>query len=139
MITEPLTLADRYVAMWNEPDDAARDAMVRDLWDAAGAHILQAPAEMRAQAAQIGITNPALVARGHEELLARVRRAHEEFVEPGEFLFRRGGDAHRVADLLCFRWEMARRESGEVAASGTEVLLLTPEGRIRADYQFDVR
>jgi hypothetical protein len=139
MITEPLTLADRYVAMWNEPDAPARDAMVRALWAADARHVLEPPAEMRAQAAQIGFTNPALVAHGHEELCARVRRAHEEFVAPGEFAFQLAGAAHRLADLVCFDWEMVRLATGEVAATGSEVLLLTPDERIRADYQLNVR
>src|SRR5690348_1309538 len=29
---ETTTLGDRYIALWNEPDPAARRAMIRELW-----------------------------------------------------------------------------------------------------------
>jgi hypothetical protein len=35
---EPIELADRYVAVWNEPSREARRAAVRDLWAEDGVH-----------------------------------------------------------------------------------------------------
>ena len=35
-----------------------------------------------------------------------------------------------------FGWEMVRREDGEVAGVGLEVVFLADDGRIREDYQF---
>jgi hypothetical protein len=159
-------LIQRYVALWNEPDPDRRRAAIRELWTAEAVHVLQPPADLRATAAAIGFDRPILEARGHEALERRVTRAHEEFVAPGTFTFRYHGDGERLHDVVKFRWEMvstAGREAaagtigrgdnargdfaggdfaagdiagGEVAGIGLEVLLLAPDGRIAADYQF---
>jgi hypothetical protein len=128
-------LANRYVAVWNEADSGLRRDGVRALWSEDGVQRVQAPVEMREQAAALAM-NTALEVRGHRELVARVGRAYDEFVAPGEFVFRRRDDAMRVGDVVKFRWEMVRREDGETAAVGLEFLVLDGDGRIRLDYQF---
>ena len=136
-MSQPATdLVERYVAMWNEEDPAARRAAVAELWVADGAQILQPPQEMLDQAARIGFINPVLEARGHHALEARVTRAHEEFVAPGEFRFRARGDAMRVGDVVKFGWEMFALGNGDPVAAGLEFLVLDARGRIRLDYQF---
>lgn len=129
-------LSGRYVALWNEPDAEARRTTVRELWAAEGAQILQPPREMLEKAHRVGFTNPVLEARGHQELEARVTRAYEEFVAPGQFRFRLSGDAARLREVLKFRWEMVPTGGGDPVAVGLEFLILDPHGRIRADYQF---
>ena len=126
-------LAGRYVAVWNQPDAARRRAAVAEVWTDDAVHLLEPPEDARAAAAALAI-NPVFAARGHAELLARVARAYEEWVAPGQFAFRPRADAARVADLVKFHWEMVTPD-GEVAAVGLEVVLLAADGRIRLDYQ----
>ncbi len=132
----PTELVERYVAMWNEPDPEGRRALVRELWAADGAQILQPPAVMLEQAARVGFINPVLEARGHHELEVRVTRAYEEFIAPGEFRFRRRGDATQLGEALKFRWEMVPVGGGDPVGVGLEFVILDPRGRIRTDYQF---
>jgi hypothetical protein len=133
---DPNELADRYVALWNEPDAARRRQLIEQLWIEGGTHLLQAPQEMRAIAARPGIGLTArLEARGHDALEARAASAYEEFVASGAFSFRRRSNVERVADVVKFNWEMVAA-NGEVAAVGLEFLVLDPDGRIRDDYQF---
>jgi hypothetical protein len=133
---EPAELADRYVAVWNEPDPDRRSAAVAGLWTEDGAHILQPPEEIAEIAARPGTGLTArLEAVGHAALEARVTSAYEEFIAPGEFSFRRRDDVERLADVVKFRWEMVSKD-GEVAGVGLEFLVLAHDGRIRRDFQF---
>jgi hypothetical protein len=129
-------LADRYVALWNEPDADRRRSAIAELWTANGAHILQPPQEMREIAARPGIGLTAtLEARGHSALEARATTAYEEFISAGEFRFQRRDDVERLADVVKFTWEMVSRD-GNVAGTGLEFLIVAPDGRIERDYQF---
>lgn len=129
-------LTDRYTALWNEPDAARRRAAIRTLWSDDATHVLQAPTELRHSAAGLGFDHLVLQARGFNALEFRVTHAYEEFVAPGTFVFRSRGNAERLHDVVKFNWEMARRDGGEVAGVGLEVLILGPDGRIVSDYQF---
>jgi hypothetical protein len=129
-------MIERYVGMWNESDPERRRAAVRELWAQDGAQILKPPLEILGEAARIGFINPVLSARGHDELEERVTRAYEEFVAPGEFLFRARGDATQLGDVVRFGWEMVAAASGEPAGAGVEFVILDAQGRIRFDYQF---
>jgi hypothetical protein len=133
---DPNELADRYVALWNEPDRDRRREAVRTLWLEDGAHILQPPQEVREIAARPGIGLTArLEAQGHAALEARATSAYEEFIAPGRFSFRRRDNVERLADVVKFNWEMVSTD-GEVAGVGLEFLVLAPDGRIQRDYQF---
>jgi hypothetical protein len=129
------TLADRYVAVWNEPDTDTRRTAVRELWSADASHTLQPPQEIRDAAVALGVAVD-LEARGHDALEDRVTRSHDEFVAQGGFTFRPLGDAARLRDIVKLRWEMVPRNGGEVAATGLQILVLDDDGRIRLDYQF---
>src|ERR1700761_5259573 len=111
--------ADRYVAVWNEPDAKARRARIAEIWAEDGAHF-----------------SPSHEARGHAALEARVTGAHDAFVRDGGYVFRRAGavDAHH--DVMRFRWEMIPAAGGAVEAAGQQVLLLQADGRLLLDYQF---
>ncbi|SES25974.1 hypothetical protein [Actinokineospora terrae] len=133
-MSDLIDLADRYVAVWNEPDPDARSAAVAGLWAVGGRHVLQPPQEVVRVAAELGLSTT-FEAQGHGELTERVRLAYEEFVAPGLYAFRRRDDVRRLRDLVKFTWEMVAAD-GAVAGVGTEVLVLDAEGRIVADYQF---
>ncbi|MFG3704710.1 hypothetical protein ACGF7U_08230 [Micromonospora sp. NPDC047670] len=129
-------LADRYVAVWGEPDPERRRAAIRALWSPDAVHVLQPPQEMRQTAEGLGFGRLTLEARGYDALEVRVTRAYETFVAPGSFVFRSRGDADRLHDVVKFRWEMVPRAGGDVAGVGLEILVLGADGRIVSDYQF---
>jgi hypothetical protein len=106
MTTSTTDLADRYVALWNEPDPDRRRTMVRERWCADAVQVLDPPEEIRERAAELGFPRTTLEARGHAALEMRIARAYESFVAPGAFVFRR------------------------------EFLILDAEDRIRSDHQF---
>ena len=127
-------IVDRYVAVWNEPDADRRRRAVAELWTEDAVHFLQPPNEVREAAAALDVT-AVFQARGHRELEARVGRAYEQFVAPGEHSFRSQGTDTRLGDVVKFRWEMVST-SGAVASVGLEFLVIDADGRIRLDYQF---
>lgn len=133
---DPKDLADRYVAVWGEPDPELRRAAIRELFAPDAVHVLQPPQEMRKAAAGLGFGDVVLEARGHEALERRVARAYEEFVAPGTFVFRPRGDADRLHDVVKLRWEMVPRSGGEVVGGGLDILVLGADGRVVSDYQF---
>lgn len=61
---------------------------------------------------------------------------YEEFVAPGEYVFRPRDNAARLRNLVKFNWELVSRATGEVAAVGLGVLILDDQGRITVDYTF---
>ncbi|MFD8320044.1 hypothetical protein [Kitasatospora purpeofusca] len=129
-------IADRYVALWNEPDPERRRRAIEELWAAGGVHLLQPPEDMRERAAELGFADTVLEARGHDALEHRVTRAHEEFVANGDYVFRRQGAAIRVGDAVKLSWVMVRPGEDEVLGGGVEVLVLNEDERIVTDYQF---
>jgi hypothetical protein len=129
-------LAERYVALWNEPDADRRRRMIAELWAEDGRHILQPPQEIRGIAAQPGIAMAAiLMARGQEEIAARVASAHEHWVGSEGLSFRGRDDADRVADVVKLHWDAVARDS-TVFAVGLSFLVLAADGRIERDYTF---
>ena len=49
-------LAEKYLALWNEPDAGQRRRTIAELWTQDGRHFVQPPREIRAIAAQPGYT-----------------------------------------------------------------------------------
>ena len=129
-----IELADRYVAVWNEPSVEDRRVAVGELWAEDGVHLLQPPDEVVQAADGLGLT-AVFQARGHDALAARIGRAYEEFVATGQMTFRRRGDVQRVQDAVRLGWE-AVSGGGDVVGRGTDFLVLGADGRIRFDYQF---
>jgi hypothetical protein len=129
-------LADRYMALWNEPDADRRRRMIAELWTEDGSQILQPPQEMREIAASPGIGLAAtLEARGHAELEARARTSYEHWVGSERLSFRGRDDAERLGDVVKFHWEAVTND-GETAAVGLNVLVLAADGRIERNYTF---
>jgi hypothetical protein len=134
-LIDPKELADRYVAVWNEPDADRRRKAITQLWTQDGVQLLQPPQEVREAAMRLGLT-PTLEARGHDELKVRVTRSYEEFIAPGKFVFRARDNVARLRNVVKFNWEMVPTGSGEAAGAGLEILILDDDGRIQIDYQF---
>ena len=131
-------LAEKYVALWNEPDADRRRRMIAELGTQDGRHILQPPQEIRATAAQPGIGLTALLqARGYEEIEARAASAYEHWVGSEGLSFRARDDAARLGDVVKFHWEAVARND-EVLVTGLSFLVLAADGRIERDYTFIV-
>ena len=131
-------LAEKYVALWSEPDADRRRRTIAELWTEGGRHILQPPQEIREIAARPGIAStPILEARGHEEIEARATSAYEHWVASEGLSFRGRGDAERLGDIVKFHWE-AVAEDGETFAVGLVVLVVSVDGQIARDYTFVV-
>jgi hypothetical protein len=129
-------LADRYLALWNEPDPERRRRMIAELWTEDGSQILQPPQEMREIAASAGLGMAAtLEARGHAELEARAATSYEQWVVSAGLSFSRRDDVYRLHEVVKFHWE-AVSPDGEVTAVGLVFLVLGTDGRIRCDYVF---
>ncbi|HEY2473296.1 MAG TPA: hypothetical protein VGI19_00710 [Candidatus Cybelea sp.] len=121
--TEDLTgLSDRYVAVWHEPDEARRRAIIESLWVPDGCHY-----------------SPTLEAHGYEELAARILRSHERWVIEEGCIFRRVGDVLEHHRTATFSWEMLAREGGDAISEGRDFFLLAPDGRLQAVYQYVLR
>jgi hypothetical protein len=131
-------LAEKYVALWNEPDADRRRGMIAELWTEEGRHILQPPQEIRAIAAGPGIALTAILeARGYGEIEARAASAYEHWVASEGLSFRVRDDADRLGDVVKFHWEAVAKD-GEVFAVGLNFLVLAADGRIERDYTFVV-
>jgi hypothetical protein len=133
---DPQALADRYIALWTEPDDRARRAEIRALWAPGGAHVLHPPAEVVKIAAELGFGSPALEAHGHAAIETRVSRSYDRFVATGEFTFRARGGAVRLGPVVKFEWSTVRAADDTVVGGGLEVLLLDENGAISRDTMF---
>jgi hypothetical protein len=131
-------LAEKYLALWNEPDADRRRRMIAELWTQDGRHMLQPPEEIRAIAARPGIALTAtLEARGYEEIEARAASVYEHWVGSEGLSFRGRDDAQRLGDVVTFHWE-AVAEDGQVSGVGLDFLVLAADGRIERDYTFVV-
>jgi hypothetical protein len=131
-------LAEKYVALWNEPDADRRRRMIAELWAQDGRHILQPPQEIRAIAGQPGIGLRAiLTAQGYEEIEARAASAYEHWVGSEGLSFRARNDADRLDDVVKLHWEAVAKD-GTLFAVGLSFLVLAADGRIERDYTFVV-
>ncbi|MEV4583261.1 hypothetical protein AB0K16_59655 [Nonomuraea jabiensis] len=129
--------ADRYVAQWNEPDPAARAALIREVWALDGAQVLvDPPQEIREAAAGLAFAVPPLEVRGHDALNARVTRAYEMFVASGEHVFECAEAASLLPHVLSIRWSMVSTHTGQAVGGGLDILALDSDGRICTDHQF---
>src|SRR5919206_4670397 len=94
-------LAEKYVALWNEPDADRRGRTIAELWAEEGRHILQPPQEIRAIAARPGLAMTAILeARGYQEIEARAASAYEHWVASEGLSFRGRDDADRLGDVV---------------------------------------
>jgi hypothetical protein len=131
-------LAEKYLALWNEPDADRRRRAIAELWTEDGRHILQPPQEIREIAAQPGIGLTAILeARGYEEIKARVASAYEHWVGSEGLSFRGRDDVERLGDVVKFHWEAVAKD-GQLFGVGLNFLVLAADGRIERDYTFVV-
>ena len=118
-MSELAAFIDRYVSVWNEKDPDARKRTIVALWAPDGT-----------------TSDRQLEACGYEAIEARVASANQKWVRDQGFTFRPRQSFALHRHVVKLVWEMVPASGGEVAAAGLIVLILSPEGRIRADYQF---
>ena len=111
--------AARYVAVWNEPDEAVRDAAVAGLW--------------RADARACTAANEYV---GLDAIRGRITAAYEKFVAEEGYVFRSPAAPESHHDGVRIRWEMVPAAGGEAVSGGVQFLLLDADQRVRSDYQF---
>jgi hypothetical protein len=121
MTIDAQQLADRYAAVWNEPDPAIRRAQIEQLWRPDGEHFVKTKE-----------------ARGHAALEERVTGAYDKNVRVAGHSFRAVRNAQRLHDVITFNWEMIEPATREVLAVGLEFLRVDVDGRIVSDHQFIV-
>jgi hypothetical protein len=111
-------LVQQFVAVWNETDEQRRREDVRALWTSQGRHLM-GPHDVR----------------GHDALVERVTASHRRSAEGG-CVFRPATSIQLLPGVAKFRWDMARRSTGEVVSAGVGFLLLSVDGRIECDCLF---
>lgn len=114
-------LADRYAAVWNEPDPVARREAISALWRPEGVHYVSTRE-----------------ARGHAALEERIIGSYSKNVRDGGYAFAAVKNAQALPGVITFNWEMIRPATREVVAVGLEFLQVDGEGRIISDFQFIV-
>ena len=104
------TLAEQYFAMWNEADTDRRAALIEASW-----------------AADATFVDPSFEATGHDELNKLVGGAQQMFPGLG---FVRIGEIDEHHTYLRWTWHLTA-EGQEPVAGGTDIVLLTEDGRIQ--------
>ncbi|MFF1450428.1 nuclear transport factor 2 family protein [Streptomyces sp. NPDC058274] len=102
----------RYFEAWNAADAGTRAKAVATAWAVDGSY-----------------TDPLADVRGHEQLVAVITAAHEQF--PG-FAFRQTGSVDGHHDIARFGWELVNEADGSAPVAGFDVITLDDEGRIRS-------
>lgn len=108
-----------YVAVWNEPNPDVREAAICRLWAQDAVEFIE--------------TNEY---RGHDQLVARVAAAYEEFVGGAGMLFSSAGDVVGHHGLVRFTVTMGPAEGGPDVWTGFVVIALDEDGRIIREHQF---
>jgi hypothetical protein len=136
--TEQLNqLVDRYISLWNDPDPAVRSKLIREVWRPGGGEVLvDPPQEIGDAAKNLEFPIPTLDVHGYDALEARVTRAYEMFIAPGEHVFRRRGEVFELLDhVIAYKWDMVTVAGGEPVGGGAGILVLDGDDRIRVIYQ----
>ena len=112
-MTAPATVADRYIALWNETDAACRrDLLARD-WSADATYV-----------------DPLMQAQGRDGVEGLIAGAQSQF--PG-FRFVLDGLADGHGEHVRFSWTLgpAGVEGDAAPVRGTDFVEIDPEGRLR--------
>jgi hypothetical protein len=113
------TLANRYVAAWNERDAERRRNAIGALWG---------PGSLRRSGAHEAL--------GFGALGRLIHGSSEKNGGQDSIRFRAAPTARRRGDVVTFRWEMLLADGDAVLASGLEFLIVDDEGRILVDHPF---
>lgn len=108
-MNEATTLADRYIAAWNEADADARLTLVAQTYTEDATYL-----------------DPMMTGEGHKGISAMIGTAQGQF--PG-YRFRRSGEVQEHHGRVRFSWELFP-EGGDALVKGTDIAILE-DGRFR--------
>lgn len=115
-VAEIEKVADRYIAVWNEPDAESRRQAVAGMWTEDGTYI-----------------DPLTAAEGRQAIEEVITGVREQF--PG-YVFRLIGNADVHHNVLRFRWELVPEGGDESVVGGFDVAVVADDGRISNVYGF---
>ena len=108
-MADPRTIADTYLALWNEADDDARRVRLAAAWTADARY-----------------ADPLMSGTGHDGIAAMIAGARAQF--PGH-RFTLAGTPDGHGPFVRFAWTLAP-DDGAVVAGGTDVVRLDDDSRI---------
>jgi hypothetical protein len=108
-MTTPHAIAERYLATWNEPDAARRQALVAGLWSPQGRY-----------------ADPMMSGQGHAGIARMIEAARAQF--PG-LVFTPRGAADGHGPFARFSWSLGPA-GGAPVAGGTDVARLDDQGQV---------
>ena len=111
-------MVERYVAVLNEPSAEARRTRIAELWAPDGEYLSETS-----------------VTIGRSAIEARVAEIYDSHGSKG-LTFSSAGHSHHHHNLARFNWRLCSKDGAEVTATGSDLLVLNDDGRIRLDYQF---
>lgn len=115
-VAEIEKVADRYIAVWNEPDAESRRQAIAALWTEDATY-----------------TDPLAAVEGRQDIEGVIASVRDQF--PGH-AFRLLGDADAHHNVLRFRWELVPEGSEESVVEGFDVAVVADDGRVRDVYGF---
>jgi len=115
-VAEIEKVADRYIAVWNEPDAESRRQAVAGMWTEDGTY-----------------TDPLAAVEGRQDIEGVIAGVREQF--PGH-VFRLIGNADAHHNVLRFRWELVPEGSDESVVEGFDVAVVADDERISDLYGF---
>lgn len=110
-MTNAATIAQRYIAVWNETDAGRRRALIAEGWDDDAQYL-----------------DPMMQGNGHAAIDAMIGAVQERF--PG-FRFALHGTPDGHNDRVRFSWSLAPA-GAEPVVIGTDFVQLAADGRIRS-------
>lgn len=115
-MSEIVTMVERYMEIWNEPDDRERSRRIDEVWTEDGTY-----------------TDPLASVTGRRAINGLVQAVRDQF--PG-FVFRLAGTVDAHHDLARFTWAAGPDGAAEPLVVGFDVARTGADGRITAVYGF---
>lgn len=110
-MSNPTEIAERYIAAWNETDDAGRRKLVASTWTETGTYV-----------------DPMMSGAGQDGIDAMIRAAQSQF--PG-LRFRLDGKVDAHHDRLRFSWALGP-DGGAPVAKGTDFAVVGSDARLQS-------
>jgi hypothetical protein len=108
-MTDAATIADRYIALWNETDAGRRQDLLVKLWSEDGTYI-----------------DPLMQGSGHSQIDALISAVHQRFPD---FRFALIGQPDGYGDQVRFSWQLGP-EGADGPIKGTDFATLD-DGRLK--------
>lgn len=114
-------LADRYIAVWNQPDPQIRRKLIDEIWAEDGAY-----------------HNRLFSVWGRDMISNIISAAQAEYSARG-FTFKSQNSCYGHHNGVRIGWVLIAAGTGEVDTLCEDFLLLNDEGQIIVDYQFGLK